>query len=105
MPARRSPSSLQFRGARANRLRTELLTQLPIRCPLCGLTFTDANEVEVDHILSIAEGGAAYDRANLRLLCMPCNRGRGMALVHGIPFTAPKPQREPAPRIVSSRIW
>ena len=31
---------------------------------------------EVDHIVTLSDGGAPYDPANLRAACKPCNGGR-----------------------------
>ena len=42
--------------------------------------------MEVDHIVPIAMGGAVWDPSNVRLLCAPCNQGRGRALANGGPF-------------------
>lgn len=36
------------------------------------------DEFDVDHIIPWQEGGAWFDRGNLRLSCWACNRGRGM---------------------------
>ena len=105
MAPHRSPSSLEFRGSRAVRLRALLLRQLPIRCPLCGFTFTEPGDVQVDHIVPIAMGGAVWDMSNVRLLCAPCNQGRGAALANGVPFTPPGQRRGPPVVIRSSRMW
>lgn len=39
------------------------------RCSECGR----AGRLEVHHVKPLAEGGAAYDLANLRVLCRPCH--------------------------------
>jgi len=41
-------------------------------CQVCGVR-RRARELEVDHIVEIARGGAALDYGNLRTLCRPCH--------------------------------
>jgi hypothetical protein len=45
------------------------------RCVECGSSF----EIQYDHIIPVAMGGAATV-ANLQILCAPCNRAKGAAL-------------------------
>jgi 5-methylcytosine-specific restriction protein A len=40
--------------------------------PLCTTVAT-----EVDHVVELAAGGAAFDPANLRAACKSCNSSRG----------------------------
>jgi 5-methylcytosine-specific restriction endonuclease McrA len=80
---RRSPSSEAFRGGRAAKVRAELLRQLPMHCPLCGLLIVGADDAEVDHITPISLGGAPYARNNVRLICKACNRRRGNGDTNG----------------------
>jgi 5-methylcytosine-specific restriction endonuclease McrA len=49
----------------------QVLLEQPI-CALCGKQLSE----EVDHILPLSEGGAPYDRDNLRGLCRHCHRER-----------------------------
>jgi len=49
-----------------------LLKRQQGRCAWCGLLFTDRNDIEVDHLLPRAFGGAA-DLANLQLLHRSCH--------------------------------
>jgi 5-methylcytosine-specific restriction endonuclease McrA len=42
-------------------------------CQVCGQR-RRARELEVDHILEIALGGAALEYSNLRTVCRPCHR-------------------------------
>jgi 5-methylcytosine-specific restriction endonuclease McrA len=42
-------------------------------CQLCG-SRRRARELEVDHVVEIARGGAALDYANLRTVCRICHR-------------------------------
>lgn len=34
--------------------------------------------LSLDHIISLRMGGARFDRANLRTLCLPCNARKGL---------------------------
>lgn len=43
------------------------------RCEVCGSTEAP---FEIDHIMPYSRGGT-HDRANLQLLCKPCNRAKG----------------------------
>lgn len=54
------------------RVRLEVLRRDAYRCQLCGAYGTHA-----DHIVSLADGGARLDMANLRCLCARCNTSRG----------------------------
>lgn len=42
-------------------------------CQTCGLR-RRARELDVDHIVEIAAGGAALEYSNLRTVCRPCHR-------------------------------
>jgi 5-methylcytosine-specific restriction endonuclease McrA len=48
--------------------RKQVLSEQPI-CALCDNRLA----VEIDHIVPLTEGGAPYDRENLRGLCRPCH--------------------------------
>ena len=47
-------------------------------CQACGVR-RRARELEVDHVVEIARGGAALDYSNLRTLCRPCHRAKSRA--------------------------
>jgi hypothetical protein len=42
-------------------------------CRLCGVRHR-ARELDVDHIVEIALGGAALEYSNLQTVCRPCHR-------------------------------
>lgn len=56
--------------------RYRILARDGFRCQLCGATAQDGAQLEVDHRVSVADGGKATDD-NLWTLCRPCNRGKG----------------------------
>jgi len=56
----------------ARRVRPTILARDGYHCALCGAPAP----LEVDHIVAIAKGGS-NDLANLRTLCLPCNRRKG----------------------------
>ncbi|MCV4343247.1 HNH endonuclease [Pseudomonas capsici] len=72
------------RGGRPwRRIRDRVLLRDQYTCRGCGVV---TNELEVDHIINVAEGGNDDD-ANLQSLCIPCHqaktatessRGRGL---------------------------
>lgn len=62
----RKINSAKWAKARAQVERTEH------QCRLCGAT----EQLEVDHILNIARGGALYDRENLQRLCHSCHAAK-----------------------------
>jgi 5-methylcytosine-specific restriction endonuclease McrA len=47
-------------------------------CRLCGIR-RRARELDVDHILEIARGGAALEYSNLQTVCRPCHRTKTAA--------------------------
>jgi 5-methylcytosine-specific restriction endonuclease McrA len=57
-----------YRTAMWLRRRRQVLFEQPL-CALCG----ERLATEVDHIVPLEEGGAPYDRENLRGLCSPCH--------------------------------
>jgi 5-methylcytosine-specific restriction endonuclease McrA len=61
--------------------------------PLCTVTAT-----EVDHIVPLADGGAAHDETNLRAACKPCN----VSLAN---HKRPKRQIVNEPPCPPSRAW
>jgi len=44
-------------------------------CRLCGLR-RRARELDVDHIVEVAIGGAALEYSNLQTVCRPCHRAK-----------------------------
>jgi len=63
-------------------------------CRLCG-SRRRARELDVDHIVEVALGGAALEYSNLQTVCRPCHRTKTRA------FNA-RPRPEPAPPAVAS---
>lgn len=61
---------------RARLLPAALGTPCPIQGPRCTKVMTDPRRMDLDHTLPRALGGKAGDR----IVCTPCNRGRGAAL-------------------------
>jgi 5-methylcytosine-specific restriction endonuclease McrA len=47
-------------------------------CQVCG-TRRRARELDVDHIVEIARGGAALEYSNLQTVCRPCHRAKTRA--------------------------
>jgi hypothetical protein len=58
----------------SKRIRVQILARDNYRCKMCGRT-KDEVALEVDHILSIADGGTD-ELNNLATLCRDCNRGK-----------------------------
>jgi hypothetical protein len=60
------------------RIRYAILLRDRYTCRLCGRSpsSTPGLEVDVDHVVSEADGGS-LDPSNLRCLCKPCNLGKG----------------------------
>jgi len=51
-------------------------------CQVCG-SRRRARELDVDHVVEIARGGAALDYSNLRTVCRPCHRAKTRKFVTG----------------------
>ena len=73
----------EFEKVRWKAVRARAIAIYEHRCALCGQEL-DAKapphtrfSIEVDHKLSIKNGGPAYELENLQLLCFPCNRRKG----------------------------
>jgi 5-methylcytosine-specific restriction endonuclease McrA len=45
------------------------------RCRICGAR-KRARELDVDHIVEIARGGAALEYSNLQTVCRDCHRAK-----------------------------
>lgn len=58
------------------RLRWNILKRDGYRCTVCGASANDGAIIEVDHIITVADGGSD-DPSNLQTLCFDCNRGKG----------------------------
>jgi len=50
------------------------------RCQICG-TRRRARELDVDHIVEIARGGAALEYSNLQTVCRQCHRAKTRAFL------------------------
>lgn len=61
------------RGGRPwRRLRDQILARDLYTCQVCGKV-ADADQLDVDHIVNIAQGGSD-DKSNLQTLCKPCHK-------------------------------
>ncbi len=58
----------RWKAARAERLELDDRT-----CQRCGLTEHDGVQLEVDHIVRLADGGDPFDLGNLCTLCTTCH--------------------------------
>lgn len=82
----RSPDDIRvYATATWRRLRTLMLQREPL-CVECS----EAAEL-VDHIVPIADGGAAYDEANLQTMCHRCHNRKRQA--EGQQRTLPTPEQ------------
>jgi 5-methylcytosine-specific restriction endonuclease McrA len=59
-------------------------------CQACGGR-RRARELEVDHKIEIARGGAALEFSNLQTLCRPCHRQKTHGFLHGGNLGGPSP--------------
>jgi 5-methylcytosine-specific restriction endonuclease McrA len=57
-------------------VRWSILSRDNRRCVVCGSSAEQGATLEVDHIISVADGGTDQPE-NLRTLCFDCNRGKG----------------------------
>lgn len=57
------------------KLRYQVLRRSGFRCEACGAT-AQQTQLQVDHIRPVSQGGT-NDPRNLRILCQPCNSGKG----------------------------
>lgn len=79
LPSRRSPycsrrCQWKFHGHYFwDSARSYVLLRDRYTCQECGLR-RRARELDVDHIVEIARGGAALEYSNLRTVCRPCHR-------------------------------
>ena len=72
-PHHRLPHQAHLHTRRWQRLRARVIREAGGRCELCGST----ERLTGDHIVSPLDGGAPFDRANVRCLCFACNRAKG----------------------------
>jgi 5-methylcytosine-specific restriction endonuclease McrA len=75
-------------------------------CQVCGAR-RRARELDVDHIVEIARGGAALEYANLRTICRPCHRaktGRFARERRGPPESSPVEQAPSVPVADAARV-
>lgn len=89
--------------ARWQRVRAEVLRDAGPQCPRCGRWLDHSgprgpSTPTVDHIIPLKLGGAPFDRANLRVLCMSCNSKLGAGLRRGTP-------RSGASKYTRKRNW
>ena len=63
-------------------VRAEALLRAEWTCEACGRELRDF-DATVDHKVELAQGGAAYDLANLQALCRACNSAKGRAYQQG----------------------
>lgn|SRR5436190_21576924 len=68
---RRIATKGTFKTKRWEMLRRQVLAEQPI-CAIC----TERLSQEIDHIQPLSQGGAPYDRANVRGLCRDCHHER-----------------------------
>lgn len=84
---RRTPSQRITETHRWRMLRARLIRTRPWVCGICGLPIETREEIEVDHIVSLAEGGEPYDEKNLELTHSSCNRRkRGLETQRRVPW-------------------
>jgi hypothetical protein len=69
------------RAGISKRLRFEILRRDGFRCRYCG-SGSEEVRLEIDHVHSIANGGAELDPNNLITACFDCNRGKSARSVH-----------------------
>jgi 5-methylcytosine-specific restriction endonuclease McrA len=50
-----------------------LRNSMPQVCVTCGAT----ENLSLDHIIPVSNGGHRTDRSNLQILCVPCNQIKG----------------------------
>ncbi len=67
-------------------------------CQLCG-TRRRARELDVDHRIEIARGGAALQYANLQTVCRPCHREKTRQFAKSL-AAMPDPTLEGVPRSI-----
>ena len=68
-------------AARWKRVRLAVLDRDGWRCRHCGR----AGRFEVDHIIPLEAGGAAFDMDNLQSLCRPCHFAKTTIDRGGVP--------------------
>lgn len=55
-------------------LRLRLMAESKFTCQKCGRQPESRNDLILDHIKPIALGSAEFDKENLQILCIPCNK-------------------------------
>ena len=73
-----APRSAPVRGHISDEVKHFIWTRDQGRCRHCGSTV----ELQFDHIIPVAHGGASTPE-NLQVLCGPCNRRKGAGLTSG----------------------
>jgi HNH endonuclease len=62
------------------KLRYRIFSRDKFKCQICGLSAKDGTTIEVDHKISIFNGGDNKEE-NLWTLCFDCNRGKGTSSI------------------------
>lgn len=94
LPSRRTPycsrrCQWQFHGHYFwDSARSYVMLRDRYTCQVCR-TRKRARELDVDHIVEIARGGAALEYSNLRTVCRPCHREKTRAFLRERSATAP----------------
>lgn len=58
-------------------MRQQIIEADGYACAACGVQLTGHGDVEVDHIVALADGGSEHP-SNLQTLCKPCHKDKGM---------------------------
>jgi 5-methylcytosine-specific restriction endonuclease McrA len=66
----------------SKRLREEHVRAHGWWCPGWKRTAHASRDLTADHIVSVADGGALLDPANVRILCRSCNGRRGLGSIN-----------------------
>ena len=69
-------------AARWKRVRRQAIERDGYRCRKCGRA---SGRFEVDHVVPISAGGAAYELDNLQSLCRPCHFAKTTVDRGGVP--------------------
>jgi len=73
-----------YANRRWRRARLYVLQRDGYRCQIQG-PHCQHTATAVDHITTLAQGGAPYDPTNLRAACQPCNSGRNQVRTRAQP--------------------
>lgn len=70
----------RWSGPRVTRLRALFATRLPAPCTRCPRPVETGQDWDLDHLVSLTEGGAMWDPANIGVAHASCNRSAGATL-------------------------